>query len=314
MRTSRDTGKCLEALLALALLAGLPARPASGQEGGIEVFAAETLFEQGTRLSASYLYKRKGHLQRGSGEVSDPQDRLFEEHRFVAGLDHGVLPRLTVSALLPVVYRHLRATTGGTRNHQEAFGLGDIALLGKYRLYKTDWPRSSLNLSLVGGLELPTGDTGAREDGVRLPPSVQVGSGSWDPFTALSANMSLNRLRFDALVFYKINTEGTQEFEDGDFLALETDVAYRFLHTVYPGPTAAARLGIQWRHQWRAEQHGVTLVNSGSDEILLRAGLGFHPVPGVDLTLSVDIPLYQDFRGEQLAFDVRTFFALGIRF
>ncbi|MCZ6796001.1 MAG: hypothetical protein O7J95_20525 [Planctomycetota bacterium] len=285
-----------------------------GQEGGIEVFAAETLFDQGMRLSVSHLYKLRSELHRGSSRVSDPQDRVFQEHRVVAGFDYGVLPELTLSALVPAVYRELRREAAGGRERLEAFGLGDIALLGKYRLHKVDWERSSFNVSLVAGLEFPSGETGAREDGVRLPPSLQPGSGSWDPFVALASRLGVNRWRFDALAFYKANTEGTQEFEDGDFLALEADVAFRFLHTKYPGPTASARVGLQFRYQGRAEQSGLRVNDSGSDALMARFGLTVHPMPRMDLTVAVDVPLYQDLRGEQLGLGVRTFFALGIRF
>ena len=284
------------------------------QEGGIEVFAAETLFAEGWRISESYLYKRKGNVYRGSDRVRDPQDRLFEEHRSVTGVDYGLLPSLTLSALLPVVYKQQRQRTGGRKETLESFGLGDIALLGKYRVYKNDWKRGAFHLALIGGLEFPTGDTDADEDGSRLPPALQPGSGSWDPVAAVAANLNLNRLRFDGLFFYKVNTEGAQDFADGDFLAVEGDVAYRFWHTKYPGPTASARLGVQWRHEGRDELDGRTVSNSGSDEILLRPGLTFHPIPSMDLTLSIDVPVYRDFNGEQLGLDLRTFLALGFRF
>ena len=284
------------------------------QEGGIEVFAAGTLFDDGWRVSESYLYKRKGTLYRGTSEVSDPQDRLFEEHRAVTGIDYGLFPGLTLSALFPVVYKRQEQRVAGSRETLESFGLGDIALLGKYRVYKDDWKRGAFHLSLIGGLEFPTGDTDADEDGIRLPPSLQPGSGSWDPFAAVATNLNLNRVRLDALAFYKLNTEGSQDFKEGDFFALEFAAAYRFWHTKYPGPTASARVGVQWRHRERAELDGKWLTDSGSDEIVLRPGLTFHPLPSIDLTLSVEVPVYRDLNGEQLGRDVRAFLALGFRF
>ena len=54
--------------------------------------------------------------------------------------------------------------------------------------------------------------------------------------------------------------------------------------------------------------------HTGVDEIRLRPGLGWHPRPGIDVSLTVDIPVYQDYDGEQLAVDFRTFFAVGVRF
>jgi len=307
------TGRLALALAALCLLA-FRGSPALSQEGGIEVFAAETLFDQGFRISQSHLYQRSGELYSGSSRIGDAQDRVFQEHRSVTGIDYGILPGLTLSALLPVVYKQQEQLSGGGRETLESSGLGDIAFLGKYRIYKRDWKRGAFHFTAISGLEMPTGATNERHDGARLSPSLQPGSGSWDPFAALSTNLGLDRLRFDGLLFFKANTEGSQDFADGDFFAAEVDAAYRFWHTKYPGPTASARLGVQWRHQERAEANDRGIANSGSDETILRAGLTFHPVPSMDLTLSVDVPVYRDLNGQQLGRDFRTFLALGFRF
>ncbi len=284
--------------------------PATSQEGGIEVFAAGTLFSKGTRVSLSHIYKRKGTLFHGTDEISDPLDRTFHEHRFVAAIDHGFRPDLTVSALIPYVDKELKSDAGD----RNSSGLGDVALLAKFRIHKRDWTRSSFNVSAIGGVELPTGATHERDAGARLPTELQPGLGSWNPFLGLATNLSLDRLRFDGLAFYKLNTEGAQDYEKGNFFALEVDAAYRFLHTKYPGPSASAKLGLQWRHEDHARDDGSTIGDSGSDELRLRPGLTWHPAPNIDISLAVDIPVYQDFNGDQLGTDYRTFLAIGVRF
>ena len=284
--------------------------PAFSQEGGIELLAAETLFDGGTRVSVSHIYKSKGTLFRGSDEVPDALDRVLEEHRVVAAVDHGLRPDLTISALLPFVTKKLESNAGDA----DSSGVGDMALLAKFRAYKRDWKRGAFHISTIAGIEAPTGETDEKEGGSRLPPQLQPGLGSWNPFFGLSTNLNLDRLRFDALAFYKVNTEGSQDFEKGDFFALEVDAAYRFLHTKYPGPTASAKLGLQWRHEDNAERNGSTVADSGSEELLLRPGLTWHPKPNIDISLAVDVPLYQDFDGEQLGLDYRTFLGIGMRF
>ena len=296
---------CLGALLCTTLASNPMA-----QEGGIEVFAAETLFNRGTRVSVGHVYRSRGTLFLGDDEVSDPLDQTLTEHRVVTAIAHGVRRDLTLSALLPLVRRELDSNAGDVQNS----GLGDVALLAKYRAYKRDWKRGAMHVSLIGGLELPTGDTGARGAGARLSPSLQTGAGAWNPFAGVSMNASFNRYRVDAIGFYKLNTEGAQGLEAGDFFSLETDFAYRFLHTKYPGPTASAKLGMQYRHSGKAELDGTTLGNSGSDEWFLRSGLTWHPAPQWDVTLALDVPLHQDFGGQQLGLDYRTFFAVGLRF
>ena len=150
--------------------------------------------------------------------------------------------------------------------------------------------------------------------GARLAPSVQVGKGSWNPFIATSATYGYQLSRFDATAFYKLNTEGAQQFEDGDFFSISLSGAYRFLHFQYPGPTFALRLDLQYRHEGRAEMGGAALDDSGADELLLMPALSIHPIPRMDMILGVRVPVYQHYQGSQLGRDVGLIFALGMRF
>jgi hypothetical protein len=299
--------------MALGLLI-LAAPRAPAQEGGIEIFAGETLFQHGTRISATVIHQRKTRLFHRADRVSDPLDRDWQENRLVVGVDHGVLPQMTLSMLAPLAARSLEQRAGTGTQRARAEGLGDISLLAKYRIFKMDWRRGSLNVSLIGGLELPTGETHDKENGVRLPPTFQLGSGSTDVFWALASNLSHKRFRFDGLLFHKINTEGAQDYEAGQKYVVEFDAAWRFLHVKYPGPTAAVKIGWRWKHEERGRQNGVHDPNSGYDQWFQRIGLGWHPKPNMDVTLSADIPLHQRYKGRQLAPDFSTALAYGIRF
>ena len=123
-----------------------------------------------------------------------------------------------------------------------------------------------------------------------------------------------DRYADEPVEFYKLNTEGAQDFEKGDFFSLGVGGAYRFWHTKYPGPTASGKLGITWRHEGRAQLDGRGVTNSGFDQLLLRPGLSWHPKPGIDISLTVEVPVYQHYEGVQLGLDYRTFLAFGIRF
>lgn len=283
---------------------------AVAQEGGIEVFAGETLFESGFRVSLTELYKPKRDLFRGSSETNDSLNRSFEEFRTVLGIDYGIDRNATLSVLVPTVHREMRS--GGASS--TATGLGDMALLGKYRLFHDQGVASEFNWAAIGGLELPTGATDAREGGMRLPTSVQVGKGSWNPFLATSVTAGLGRARFDGTVFYKFNTEGAQQLDEGEFFSGSLSAAYRFIHYKYPGPTVGGRIGLQWRHEGRAKRSGMRVTDSGADELLLTPGLSIHPVPRMDLNIGARIPLYQDYNGTQLGRDTEFFLAVGLRF
>ena len=97
-----------------------------------------------------------------------------------------------------------------------------------------------------------------------MPPGLQPGSGSWDPFIALSGNVSLDRFRFDASVFYKVNTKGAQQFDEGDFLSIQGSAAYRFLFTKYPWRMTALE-GVLGLTLFIRRRDGYELTSAGKD-------------------------------------------------
>lgn len=293
-------------MLCLPLLApGLAA-----QSGGIELFAGETLFAEGTRVSFTSLVEHKGTVRAGTSSVNDPFDLDYTERREVLGVDHGVHRNVTLSLLVPRVSRRLGSTLGTLRGE----GLGDVALMSKWRFHHSTREQGATHYSLVTGVETPTGETREHDGGVRLPPGLQPGSGSWDPFAAVVATRSEGLWRFDASLFHKLNRTGDQRFDAGDLTVAEAAVAYRFWFERYPGPTASARIGLQWRDEERDKAATGTVLASGGEELFLRTGLSFHPAPAWDVSFSVDVPLRQDVRAVQLTTDSRVKLAVGLRF
>ncbi|MFT7667806.1 MAG: hypothetical protein ACI8X5_000490 [Planctomycetota bacterium] len=275
---------------------------ANAQGGGIEILAGETLFSRGTRVSIAHLYEQKTNLYSGSKQIDNPKDLEASRQRVILGYNFGVTARFDVGALLPFVDPEVQSNDGTMGES----GVGDASIYGKYRLYTRDASQNSLNVSVLAGVETPTGQTGSE-----VP---QAGTGSWDPFLGLAVTDSRGRFRFDGHMVYKLNTEGSLDISKGDEWSIGLSAAYRYLHRPYPGPSHSAKLGILWQGQTQAARAGNTLPNSGTERLLLRPALGFHPIPAIDISLNVDIPLYQHYDGQQLGFDFRTFFALGYRF
>ena len=280
----------------------------SAQDGGIEVFSGHTIFESGSRVSLSHLYSSRGSLFSGSEEVANPDARSMREHRAVLGFNHGLTPEFSLSFLLPYVEKESNSLDPA-ENFQTR-GLADAALLAKYRFFSEYWSQSAFHVSVIGGLELPTGST-KESDG-------QLGSGSVDAIAGLGLTLSLGRFRFDTHAIYKANNEGSRNLSEGDFLSIGSSFAYRFYHAQYPGPSASAKIGLSWRHEGPDELSGADLDNTGLRELRLRAGLVYHPYPEIDLVALVEVPIYGNYEsavgGDQLALDVRTFFGFGFRF
>jgi hypothetical protein len=94
----------------------------------------------------------------------------------------GFYVNLDLTICFPVVMYHFEAdsapTVGGT-------GLGDAMLLVKYRFYRRDSPRGTIQTSVTLGPKIPTGRADIRDSkGSLLPASLQAGSGSTDFFLA----------------------------------------------------------------------------------------------------------------------------------
>jgi hypothetical protein len=279
------------------------------QEGGIELFAAETIHRSGKRVSLTEIYK-KDVLHSDSREVSTTSVDQWTEYRTVFGFDYGLKPDLQVSILVPYVVREL--LVGGVRSEGEGFG--DIAVIGKHRLYKKDWKQGSFNVSLIGGLELPTGETGETTGGVRNAPPAQPGTGAWNPFAGVGANVGSGRTRYDALVFYKANTEGSQNLENGDFFVASLSAGYRFISMEYPGPTVGVGVGLKYQHRGRAERAGTVEENSGSNVFFAHVGVMIHPRPDLDVAFAVDVPIHENYKGRQLGREILAAFSFAIRF
>ena len=296
----------------------LPPAGASAQQGGIELFSGNTIFESGTRVSLSHIYVSRGSFFRGSEEVADSLDRSMREHRMVLGFDHGVTPELALSFLLPFVEKESESLDPS--GNSQVRGLADAALLAKYRFFSEYWSKSAFHASVIAGLELPTGSSDERAGTEFLPFSMQPGTGSTDGIVGLGLTLSPGRYRFDLHAIYKANNEGDRDFSEGDYFSIGLDFAYRFYHAKYPGPSASAKISLHWRHEDPDEVGGTNQVNTGLREFRIRGGLVYHPYPEIDLVALVEIPVYGSFKSGaglndgQLALDVRTFFGFGFRF
>lgn len=282
----------------------------SAQEGGIEVFAGETIFQGGYRVSLTEIAKRDRELFRGGSEAANPSGDEWTENRTVFGFDYGIKPDLQVSLLVPWVDRKLE--TGGVRSDVNA--LGDAAVLVKQRLYQNNWHLGSFNMAIAGGVELPTGEDDATTGGVRNPMRAQAGTGSWDSFLALSAVYETGRARVDGKVFYKANTAGAHHHEEGDGFTAQLTGAYRFYHAQYPGPTLGSGIGLKFQHFGRMQIDGVNQANSGGDVVFVHWSLSYHPIPRIDIAAHVDYPIYRHYNGTQLGRDLQLAVTFGIRF
>ncbi|MEK7465771.1 MAG: transporter [Planctomycetota bacterium] len=284
------------------------------QDGLLDVYDGETLWQGGIQVSGGWFFRQESLPLEGDSRRNDPEDRTFREHRATLAASYGVLPQLSICGVVPWIHRErAREDASGTRR-ETAEGLGDLAIMAKYRVWKRDAHLFSFNWTLFAGAEIPTGDTGEREGGKRLSPQLQPGSGSWDVIAATAVTLDVDRLKINAVIRGVRNGTGAQDYKEGDALTGELTVGYRVIVEKYPGPLLRLQACLKWTHRFRARQDGDRLRDSGGDALFLRPAAVFWPRPWLGFVLEGEIPLYQDVGGRQLGLDFAVSISVSVRF
>jgi len=119
-----------------------------------------------------------------SGQSDDDPsgaDRDRTAQAAVSVLGYGVTNKLVLFGVLPYLDNELKITTGGQRVTRSTNGFGDLSVFGRYTVVQRDRPGRNFRVAPFFGIKAPTGEDDETDALGRLPPSVQVGSGSWDP-------------------------------------------------------------------------------------------------------------------------------------
>ncbi len=302
-----QAGRCrriVTALVALALVL-----PEAAAAFPINAPNARTLFGGFTLGAFRLRVTRAATLREGTETIADPLDQAVTTFEEDVTFVYGATRDLTLGATLPILERRLRVDTpAGERRTISAEGLGDLTLTGAYRFYRRDVTRGTTQLSLLGGLELPTGATGIDDPdlprltgipGTRLPPGLQPGSGSVDGIVGLAGIHNMDRLTVYADVQGKLTTEGAQDFRAGHQLFYDLTADYVLL----PARNMFLILELNGVASARAEQAGRTVPNSGGHLLFLSPGIQYLPIPPLILEASVQVPIHRDLDSRQLAPD-----------
>ncbi len=212
---------------------------------------------------------------------------------------------------MPYVAVELESTSG----QQAAAGIGDIELLGKWRVHRWDAPGVAINSALITMLSLPTGEDDQHAGGIELDPEQQIGTGGVDPAIGFAITPEPRRWRFNAAVLYRFRTDSDGDGDRrGDSLQAELAVGNRFWLEPYPGPFM--RFDVFTRHydDARDRQDGVELADSGGRRLTAGATWAFRPRPSIDLQVSGEVPVWRDANGTQLDDDWTLQLSLGYRF
>ncbi len=269
-----------------------------------KVQAAPQTFNTALPVAQGEFVFREQFVLDQSGDDPSGADRDRTAWALVSVLGYGATADLALFGVAPYVDKNLELTQGGARRERSASGLGDISLFGRYTVFRQDWPGRTLRIAPFAGLELPTGEDDESDGLGRLPPSVQPGSGSWDPFGGIVLTYQTLDFQFDTQASYKANTEANN-FEFGDVARLDGSLQYR----LWPRELSAGVPGFLYGvleanliHQDKNQVGGFDDPNSGGLSLFILPGLQYVTKRWI-VEAGVQTPAFQDLNGTALEKD-----------
>jgi hypothetical protein len=254
-----------------------------------------------TPFKGQWIYRSQLRYTKKADDPS-PQDRKLETFAMPQTLVYGFTENASVILTIPFLSKELDATTNGIRTSRGDAGLGDLLLLGKYRVYTRDYPQATSRLSIVAGTDLPTGQSGDADAKGKLPRDLQLGSGSADPLVGGAYTWQSLDDEWDASLTYTFNTTANQ-FEFGDVLAYTVGYQRRVWPITLPerGLYAQWNVVLEANGQWeqQAKSHGGRLDNTGGHLLFLSPGVQVATKHFV-IESSIQLPVLQNLNGNQV--------------
>ena len=187
---------------------------------------------------------------------------------------YGFTEKFALIGVVPYLNKTLKM--GGVERGDN--GLGDSTLLGRYQVFQLDRPGETFRAQVLGGLKFPTGRDDKSDALGRLPQSLQLGSGSYDPMVAGVFSWQRLRWQADFDLAYKINTEAN-DFRFGNTLAHDAAFQYRLLPWTLPeqGVPSFVYGVLELNGLWaeRSALHGGRVGDSGGYTLFLSPGLQY---------------------------------------
>jgi hypothetical protein len=279
-------------------------------------------------LRADYTYSRMSRFVSGGDYVSfssvmnDPRfarvlngqpgvvPEVMDMHRIT--MTAGYVPTQNLRIMLSVpwiindmtMWRYMPAMMGTPASWmrmtmKEVSGLGDVTLIGLYRVYADQAERPRTALSIGAGLKFPTGSSTVSEDGKRIHAHMQPGTGSWDPIlTATFVKMLSSSFLLSSDATYHFSTRNNLGYSFGDTFALNANLKYNLTEYVN------LALGAGYFHSEQADdpnnayngnkpQRLTDFVGyTGEDSIWLSPGVQVLPFNNASIDLRFQYPVY----------------------
>jgi hypothetical protein len=275
---------------------------------GVFDVATSSMFpeRQGGMAWLQYDYQDQNRNWSGNSEApaANNDDKQIETHFATLGLQYMFNQKWGAQIEVPYDYRTFKTDIGGgniaTRNWSQ---LGDIRLEGIYTGFFADQ-----SAGVTFGLKLPTGDFNFDSDVVDR--DSQLGTGSTDILLGGFCRGNITKdEKWDwfAQALLDVPTLIQDQYRPGVELDAATGIDYKgfSLGRVRISPLAQVIASYRGSDSGANASGGANDdpedgVSSGYERIMLSPGIEFHIHP-VKIYADVEIPVYQNFTGNQLA-------------
>jgi hypothetical protein len=312
-----------------------------------DICAVYTATEQGEsrtgpRAGVAVQYTHFGTLQDGGREVPNPDDEKIDSVITQLVLGYQITPRVGVQLNLPIITRHFQRVENGRRVRGDVTGPGDMTLLGHVLVHSVVTEHSLFRFSLLGGLELPTGDserlgeelpvpTGARTR--RLVPrhvdpgpgdggddhhsgvhghDLALGSGSVDGLVGGDLYWSYDRVFATAEMHYSIRSEGDFDYRYANDLTWAGGPGYYLL--LDHDRSLSLQAMLTGETKGKDEQAGRRLDDTAVTNLFLGPTMHFTWGTSLAAEAALDVPVHQHNTSLQIVADYRLRFAVIWRF
>lgn len=330
--TSHAAGLCCQLSSGVQESLSGVAAPASG-EFTAQVnysFTRMDTFKEGTSerslVDLKYLYEK------GVSPYSSlPVNMDMMKYTLTAG--YGFTPKLKAFVSIPFVRNTMdmamgmkmtmgmmTTTTWSESTMEPVSDLGDITLMGLYRLRTDRDIKPSSIITLGVGLKTPSGEftvLNSKKTGY-IHAHMQPGTGSLDPLVSLMYAKMTDSFLLQSDVTYQYSTRNRNGYEFGDSLAANLTGTYAVIRQF------SITAGLTYLHTGSAsDQDGKytslkSLMddprNTGGNSLWFSPGIRIVPIQGLSIDAKIQAPIWERVRGVQLVTDYRAIAGISYSF
>ena len=214
-----------------------------------------------------------------------PMNQKMDTYAFPLVIAYGFRPDLTLMVRQTVKHRNM--SMGGSISRDT--GLGDLFILGKYKLYRRNTREYAFGIASTLGVEFPTGDD-------------DFSSETWDLEPGLFASWRSGPWASDFSIAYKWNgfaDRGKNGLNPGNELSVDLALAHQFSIGEKADMSLTPVLEFNYKHALPDRLSGHDVSNTGESLFFVSPGLKFTKLSFI-LEVLLQFPVWQDQEGSQL--------------